>query len=188
MPATHLLMSGFKERVSPHLRFSETPRLTIQQAFNEASQFLPSGSSILFHKWGGMISIDIYPFATPEQATADTGPEPSHFAYKFYPAHKSVLISRIKAEKQKSGIGSAMIASQYNFLQKMGIETISVSTHALGEGFYRKLGFRDIPRLLEKPQEDPSYSLFLQLDLNDPVQKSTFEKALNKARPLVAPV
>ncbi len=186
MPATHLLMTGFKEHATPQTRFSAAPRLTIQQAFCEAAALMPEGSSIVFHKWGDVISVDIYPFATPEQALADTGPEPSHFSYKFYPAHRSALISRMKAEKQKSGIGSAMIASQYPFMQKMGVEALSVSTHAVGEGFYRTLGFRDIEQLPEKPQEDPRYSTLLRLDLSDPAQKSTFEAALAKVSSLTA--
>lgn len=186
MPAPHLLMTGFKEHATPQTRFSNTPRLTIQQAYHQAAEFMPDGSCVVFHRWGDITSIDIYPFSTPEQALADTGPEPSHFSYKFYPAHKSALISRMKAHAQRSGIGSAMIASQYPFLRAMGVEILSVSTHAVGEGFYRKLGFRDATRLPEKPQEDPRYSTLLRLDLNDPTQKAPFKTALAKALPLIA--
>ena len=188
MPATHLLMSEFKERVSPLIRFSEEPLLTIRQAFHEAAALMPTGSTVIFHKRDDAIAVDTYPFATGAQALAETAHEPTHLSYKFYPAYKSVLIARMKVENQRSGIGSAMIAAQYPFWQKMGAEIISVSTHEIGEGFYRKLGFLDVPHLPEKPLEDPRYSIFLRLDLTDPLQKSTFEKALNKVRPLVQPL
>lgn len=181
MPATHLLMTGFREIATPQTRFSNIPCLTIQQAYHQAAEFMPGGSCVVFHRWGDITSIDTYPFSTPEQALADNGPEPSHFSYKFYPAHKSALISRMRAHTQKSGIGSAMIAAQYPFLQRMGVEVLSVSTHAVGEGFYRKLGFRNVDRLPEKPQEDPRYSTLMRLDLTDPEQKSVFEAALSKA-------
>ncbi len=192
MPAAHLLMSAFKARVSSGLRFSDTPRLTIRQAFAEAGKFMPADSTIIFHKRDDAIAVDIYPFSSAPQVLADTsdgtGQEPTHLSYKFCPAHKSVLIGRMKAENQKSGIGSAMIAAQYPFWQKMGVEMISVSTHEMGDGFYRKLGFLDVTHLPEKPQEDPRYSILLRLDLTKPAQKEIFEKALNKVRPLVQPL
>lgn len=183
MSEAHLLMTGFKDHATPQMRFSAAPRLTVRQAFYEAAERMPAGASIVFHRTCKTVAVDLYPFATPEQALADTGPEPSHLSYTFYPAHQSVLIGRIKAERQRSGIGSAMIASQYPFWQKMGVRMLSVSTHAMGEGFYHKLGFRDVARLPEKPREDPRYSTFLRLDLCDSAQKSTFEKAMGRALP-----
>ena len=188
MPAAHLLMSEFKQRVSPGSRFSETPRLTIRQAFDEAGKFMPAGATIIFHQREDAIAVDTYPFATGPEVLTPTDRELTHLSYQFYPAHKSVLIGRMKVEAPQQGTGSALIATQYPFWQKMGVEMVSVSTHEMGEGFYRKLGFLDVAHLPEKPQEDPRYSTFLRLHLTDPAQKQAFEKALNKARPLVQPL
>ena len=182
-PVLHL--SGFAAHASAAMPFSQAPRLSIRAAFNQISKKLPPQGCVLFHHHDEGISADIYPFCGPEEALKDHGPEPTHYAYRLYPAHQSAYITRIKAEQARRGAGSAMMASQYPFMQEMGVRFLSVITHAMGEGFYHKLGFVPVTRLPEKPAYDNVMCHLMRLDLQNPQQRARFEAALAKTKPLV---
>lgn len=196
MPTTHLLMSGFKEHATPRTRFSAQPRLTIQQVFTETACALPDQGSIVFSPYKGRIVVDVYPFCGPGPADGtECTEEPSHLSYQLFPEFRSALIWRIKgyrhydsdrpANNARSGVGAAMIASQYPFWQKMGVESLAVSWTS-SRGFYEKIGFETVDHLPELPQRQPPDYNLMRLDFNNPVQKSRFLKAIEKARPFSA--
>ena len=194
MPATHLLMKNFGENATPRKRFSKTPPMTIQQAFTETARALPEKGSVVFDLYEGAIVIDVYPFCGPGPADAtESTEEPTHLSYQFFPAYKSALIWRIKGFRHdcsdysrrvhSTGIGAALIASQYPFWQKMGIESLAVSQTS-SRGFYERLGFVPVNHLPELPKRDPETYSLMRLDFNNPGQKACFLSTIEKSRSL----
>lgn len=194
MAATHLLMSDFKNNATPRTRFCNQPRLTIRQAFIEAGCALPTGGSVVFSPGKGHIVVDVYPFCGPGPADGTTiTEEPSHLSYQLFPAFRSALIWRIKGHRHyntddhrphtRSGIGAALLASQYPFWQKIGVQSLAVSWTS-SRGFYERVGFIPARHLPELPDRLPPFYNLMRLDFNNPVQKSCFLDATEKARPL----
>lgn len=186
MSGPQLRLSGFAAHATPRMRFCASPALSIQKAFNEMARGLLPEGCVIFHHSPEGISADIYPYCGPEEALNDFGPERTHMAYRLYPQHGSAVITRIKAEASRHGLGSAMIASQYPFLQARGVRYLSVVTHESAQGFYDKLGFAPVDHLPEKPTIDGKMFTLMRLDLQDYAQRSRFESALARVKPLVA--
>lgn len=183
-PYKNIKMLCHDYTTAPRNLYSASPRLTIRQAFTQAAKNLPDTSSILY--WGHQetITLDLYPYCTPERANNMQEPEPTHLAYRFLPAMQSIVIGRIYSHDRRAGIGSAMIASQMPFWQHLGIKAIALTAHDASEGFYRKLGFERVARLAELPHSDGSFSTLMRLDLENPSQKTIFDHAMKKTKPL----
>lgn len=181
---THLIMEDFKAGATPRSLFSKTPRLNLRQAFAAITQSLPDNSAVVFVPYKGSITPDIFPFCGPADAVNRDIAEPSHLCYQFFPALNSLIIHRIKiSEEKQSGLGTALIASQYPFWEKMGVTAIAVKAHGLSEGFYRKLGFERVAAMPECPGHDGTILTLMRLDLTNPAQKDIFQQALDKHRP-----
>lgn len=185
MNGPQLCLSGFAAHATPRMRFCNSPHLSIQKAFHEIARGLPPQGSVIFHHSPEGISADIYPYCGRDAALDNFKPEPTHLAYRLYPQHGSAVITRIKAEASRHGLGSAMIASQYPFLQGRGVRYLSVITHESAQGFYDKLGFAQVDHLPEKPTIDGKIYTLMRLDLQQQAQRSRFEAALGKVRPLL---
>lgn len=168
MTGPHLIIEG---NFSDRALFSRLPYLTIRQAFADISKSLPSSASVTFcrHSRNAPLVVRIQPIAEKEEP---------RLSYQFFPEHHSVLIRRIHSGPVKrSGLGTAMIASQYPFWARMDVTSVAVPAHGISEGFYRKLGFETVPSL----QEYPDWIFIpMVLNLRDSAQKEVFEHALQK--------
>lgn len=181
---SRLIMEDFKGGASPRSLFSKTPRLTLRQALNSITKTLPDSATVLFSPYQGSVTPDIFPFCGPEDAVNRDIAEPSHLCYQFFPAFHSLLIHRIKiSEEKRSGLGTALIASQYPFWQQMGVTALAVKAHGLSEGFYQRLGFARAAALPECPGHDGTILTLMRLDLTDPGQKAAFHQALDRHPP-----
>lgn len=194
MPATHLLLRDFRKNAGPRTHFSTAPRLTLRQVFTQTGRALPPGGSIVFSPYQQGIVIDVYPFCGPGPADGTTcTEEPSHLSYQLFPQLRSALIWRIKGyrhgdsdnqtSRPSSGIGAALLASQYPFWREMGVESLAVSWTS-SRGFYEKMGFAPVEHLPELPSRRPPFYSLMRLDFNNPVQNALFQHAIAKARPL----
>lgn len=167
---------NFKNRTPGLCRFHDRPRLNLTQAFARISRTLYPGAGIGFYKNSDGISVCILPF---------TGQLEPRLAYQFFPAHNAVVIRRIHAgENRRTGIGTAMITSQLPVWEEMGARYIHLLTHSMGEGFYKKLGFVNVPLIPEYDRSLQNHSLPMQMDLHDPAQRKIFDDALMRKRPL----
>lgn len=185
MAGPQLCLSGFSRPATPRTSFCASPRLTIQAAFNHMARTLPPQGCVIFHDHREGISADIYPHCGPEDALNDFAPEPSHYAFRLYPAHQTAVITRIHSAAARRGLGTAMMASQYDFMREAGVRYLSVVTHDKAAGFYQKLGFAAVDHLPEKPDFDGQLYTLMRLDLHDAAQKNNFEAALARVKPLV---
>lgn len=194
MAASHLLMKDFRNNATARTRFSTAPVLTLKQAFTDIARDLPPQGSVVFHAYKDSIVVDVYPFCGPGPADGTTcTEEPSHLSYQLFPALRSAVIWRIKgyrhfdsdnpAHPERSGIGAALMASQYPFWQKMCVESLAVSWTS-SRGFYERMGFAPVPFLPEMPERTSGIYNFMRLDFNNPTQKSRFLEATSHARPL----
>lgn len=175
-------MEGFDPARTDRALFSAAPRLTLRQAFAEISAPFPEAASVTFYKNADGIAVCIRP-----HGTADASGREAMLSYQLFPAFHSAVIRRIDAGPEKrKGLGSALIAAQMPFWQRMGVESLAVRTHDLAEGFYLNLGFVRVDDLPEYGM-GTSVVTTMRLDFHDPRQRAAFDRAMAKASPVFPP-
>lgn len=177
MKEPRFLIEGFENApFAERLAFSYEPLLNLREAFNQIKGTVPPTGSVTIFEDKKAVAVCVRPFADRDEPL---------LSYQLSAPTGSVIIRRLHAgEKKQSGMGTSLIASQFAFWSRMGVEIVSVYSHDMSQGFYEKLGFQKVNALPEYPPHMNQVLTPMRLFLKDPKQRQVFDSARQQARPL----